>query len=129
MEDSNGHSQNGRATSETNNGEDEEDDSTTSQPPTNKKQKKHQPPNKQLTAQEIQVARETAELFKSNIFKLQIDELMKEVKIKKNHEEKLERVLRRLHDLIKQVPTIENLTLQKQSNNSTLKISHTISRS
>ncbi|KAK6890099.1 U3 small nucleolar RNA-associated protein 22 [Candida tropicalis] len=113
MEDSNGHSQNGRATSETNNGEDEEDDSTTSQPPTNKKQKKHQPPNKQLTAQEIQVARETAELFKSNIFKLQIDELMKEVKIKKNHEEKLERVLRRLHDLIKQVPTIENLTLQK----------------
>ena len=33
---------------------------------------------KQLSAQDVQVARETAELFKSNIFKLQIDELMKE---------------------------------------------------
>ncbi|EMG50922.1 UTP22 U3 small nucleolar RNA-associated protein 22 [Candida maltosa Xu316] len=86
--------------------EEEETNKSTNQPP-NKKQKK------QLTAQDVQVARETAELFKSNIFKLQIDELMKEVKIKKNHEEKMEKVLRRLHDLIKQVPPVENLTLQQ----------------
>lgn len=55
----------------------------------------------QLTAQDIQLARETAELFKSNIFKLQIDELMKEVKVKKSHEEVMDKVLHRLHDLIK----------------------------
>ncbi|KAI5969283.1 UTP22 [Candida margitis] len=67
----------------------------------------------QLTAQDIQVARETAELFKSNIFKLQIDELMKEVKVKKSHEEIMEKVLHRLHDLIKEIPPAENLTLQE----------------
>ncbi|CCG20933.1 Utp22 U3 snoRNP protein [Candida orthopsilosis Co 90-125] len=74
------------------------------------------PPKKQksqLTAQDIQVARETAELFKSNIFKLQIDELMKEVKVKKSHEEVMEKVLHRLHDLIKEIPSAENLSLQE----------------
>ncbi|KAI5968816.1 UTP22 [Candida theae] len=67
----------------------------------------------QLTAQDIQVARETAELFKSNIFKLQIDELMKEVKVKKSHEEVMEKVLHRLHDLIKEIPAVENLSLHE----------------
>ncbi|KAG5421330.1 UTP22 [Candida metapsilosis] len=67
----------------------------------------------QLTAQDIQVARETAELFKSNIFKLQIDELMKEVKVKKSHEEVMEKVLHRLHDLIKEIPSAENLSLEE----------------
>lgn len=32
----------------------------------------------------IHIARETAELFKSNIFKLQIDELLEQVKLKEN---------------------------------------------
>ncbi|CAH2355426.1 U3 small nucleolar RNA-associated protein 22 [[Candida] railenensis] len=69
---------------------------------------------KQLSAQEIQVARETAELFKSNIFKLQIDELIKEVKLKESHVAKIEKVLHRLHDLISQVPaTNEPLTLEQ----------------
>ncbi|EAZ63562.2 nucleolar protein UTP22 [Scheffersomyces stipitis CBS 6054] len=68
---------------------------------------------KQLSAQDIQVARETAELFKSNIFKLQIDELIKEVRIKDAHVAKIEKVLHRLHDLIAKVPTVENLTLQQ----------------
>ena len=89
--------------------DEEEDDQAQEkslQPPT-KKQKK------QLTAQDIQMARETAELFKSNIFKLQIDELLKEVKVKSHHEEKMEKVLHRLHDLIKQIPSTENLTLQQ----------------
>lgn len=67
----------------------------------------------QLTAQDIQLARETAELFKSNIFKLQIDELMKEVKVKKSHEEVMDKVLHRLHDLIKEIPPAENLSLQE----------------
>lgn len=114
VEESNGHAQNGRDPNENGHGvEDEDEDQSALQQPANKKQKKPQPSSKQLTAQEIQVARETAELFKSNIFKLQIDELMKEVKMKKNHEERLEKVLRRLHDLIKQIPTVENLTLQQ----------------
>ncbi|CAX43492.1 nucleolar RNA-associated proteins, putative [Candida dubliniensis CD36] len=86
--------------------EDEGEEEKEEQPP-NKKQKK------QLSAQDVQVARETAELFKSNIFKLQIDELMKEVKVKKAHEETIDKVLHRLHDLIKQVPPVEDLTLQQ----------------
>lgn len=68
---------------------------------------------KQLSAQEIQVARETAELFKSNIFKLQIDELIKEVKLKDTHVTKIEKVLHKLHDLIKEIPPIENLSLEE----------------
>lgn len=59
---------------------------------------------KQLSAQEIQVARETAELFKSNIFKLQIDELIKEVRLKELHVARIEQVLHRLHEVIAQVP-------------------------
>lgn len=66
---------------------------------------------KQLTAQEVQIARETAELFKSNIFKLQIDELVSEIKIKEAHIGKIEKVLHRLHDCILMVPDTEELTL------------------
>ncbi|KAM9935394.1 hypothetical protein OXX80_005032 [Metschnikowia pulcherrima] len=68
---------------------------------------------KQITAQEVQMARETAELFKSNIFKLQIDELMSEVKIKESNVAKIEKVLHRLHDCISQVPAATNLTLSE----------------
>lgn len=68
---------------------------------------------KQLSAQQIQVARETAELFKSNIFKLQIDELIKEVKLKDSAVDKIEKVLHRLHELIGKVPTVEDLTLEE----------------
>ncbi|EGW33293.1 uncharacterized protein SPAPADRAFT_137181 [Spathaspora passalidarum NRRL Y-27907] len=70
-------------------------------------------PKKQLSAQDVQVARETAELFKSNIFKLQIDELLKEIKIKDTHVVKLEKVLHRLYDLISQVPEVNDLSLQQ----------------
>ncbi|OBA24348.1 Nrap protein [Metschnikowia bicuspidata var. bicuspidata NRRL YB-4993] len=66
---------------------------------------------KQITAQEVQMARETAELFKSNIFKLQIDELMSEIKIKDLNIVRIEKVLHRLHDCIGQVPSADNLTL------------------
>lgn len=73
-------------------------------PPT-KKQKK------QLTAQDIQVARETAELFKSNIFKLQIDELVAEVKLKDSHIAKIEKVLHRLHECISKIPEVSDVSL------------------
>jgi U3 small nucleolar RNA-associated protein 22 len=41
----------------------------------------NKPTKKGLSAEEVQVARETSELFKSNIFKMQIDELMGELKL------------------------------------------------
>lgn len=88
----------------------EENKSQTHSHPPSKKQKKA------LSAQEVQVARETAELFKSNIFKLQIDELVKEVKLKDSHVSKIEKVLHRLHDFINKIPPIENLTLQQAEN-------------
>ncbi|KAK6465065.1 Nrap protein [Scheffersomyces coipomensis] len=71
---------------------------------------------KQLSAQDIQVARETAELFKSNIFKLQIDELMKELRIKESNIHKIEKALHRLHDLITKIPPVSKLTLQQAEN-------------
>lgn len=81
------------------------------------KQKLNGPPKKkqkaQVTAQDVQAARETAELFKSNIFKLQIDELVSEVKIKDSHVSKIEKVLHRLHHCISQVPATEQLTLEE----------------
>lgn len=86
----------------------EEDEETVPAPRPHHLTKKQK---KQLTAQEIQLARETAELFKSNIFKLQIDELMKEVKIKDSNVQKIEKVLHKLHQLIKLIPETESLSL------------------
>ena len=43
------------------------------------------------SAQDIHIARETAELFKSNIFKLQIDELLEQVKLNNKHILKVEK--------------------------------------
>lgn len=56
------------------------------------------------TAQDIHIARETAELFKSNIFKLQIDELLEQVQLNNKHILKVEKFLHKLYDLIQQVP-------------------------
>ncbi|AOA64600.1 Small subunit (SSU) processome component [Komagataella phaffii CBS 7435] len=80
------------------------------QPTSEPRQKKSTVAN--LSAQDIQIARETAELFKSNIFKLQIDELVKNLKIKDSHIKVIEKVLHRLHHIIQQVPEVENLTLK-----------------
>lgn len=87
--------------------EDGEEEEEEDKQPARKKQKS------QVTAQDVQVARETAELFKSNIFKLQIDELVNEVKIKESHVAKIEKVLHRLHDSIAQVPASAYLTLEE----------------
>lgn len=59
---------------------------------------------KMVTAKDIQVAKETAELFKSNIFKLQIDELLSNVKLPEKHILKMEKFLHKLYDLIQQIP-------------------------
>lgn len=63
------------------------------------------------SAQDIHIARETAELFKSNIFKLQIDELLEQVKLNKVHVLKVEKFLHKLYDLIQRVPAWENKSL------------------
>lgn len=84
--------------------DEEEEPKKPTQPPTKKQRK-------QLSAQDIQVAREAAELFKSNIFKLQIDELISEVKLKESHVNKIEKVLHRLHDCISKIPKVEGLSL------------------
>ncbi|AGO11801.1 AaceriADR029Wp [[Ashbya] aceris (nom. inval.)] len=62
-------------------------------------------------AQDIQIARETAELFKSNIFKMQIDELQEQVKLKESHILRVEKFLHRLYDLLQGVPEWEGHSL------------------
>lgn len=62
-------------------------------------------------AQDIHIVRETAELFKSNIFKLQIDELLQQVKLKDSHILKVEKFLHMLHDLIHEVPEWEDKSM------------------
>lgn len=105
---------------EENEDDDDEDEEEEEDEEIEKSQKNTQPPTKKqrkaLSAQEVQVARETAELFKSNIFKLQIDELVKETRLKDSHVSKIEKVLHRLHDFINRIPAIEKLTLQQAEN-------------
>lgn len=57
-----------------------------------------------VSAKDMQVAKETAELFKSNIFKLQIDELVKNVQLPEKHILKMEKFLHKLYDLIQDLP-------------------------
>lgn len=57
-----------------------------------------------ITAKDMQVAKETAELFKSNIFKLQIDELLTNVKLPEKHILKMEKFLHKLYDLLQEIP-------------------------
>lgn len=87
--------------------ESQKDEVANTRQPANKKQKR------QFNEQDIQIARETAELFKSNIFKLEIDELIKETKLKDNHVSKIEKVLHRLHDVIRQIPGTVGLELNE----------------
>lgn len=66
-----------------------------------------------ISAQEVQIARETAELFKSNIFKLQIDELIKEVRLKDTKVAKIEKFLHRLYDLVQDVPEFKEKSIDQ----------------
>lgn len=107
---------NGAADSEDSDQQDEDDDDEDEENvggPAQNVEKPTKKQKKQLTAQDVQIAREAAELFKSNIFKLQIDELVSEVKIKEAHVARIEKVLHRLHSCILQVQPLENLTLEE----------------
>lgn len=93
--------------------EDEEEEAEEEKPPQQQNGRPTKKQKKQITAQEVQIARETAELFKSNIFKLQIDELVSEVKIKEAHVSRIEKVLHRLHACILQIPGTDSLSLEE----------------
>ena len=69
-----------------------------------------------ISSQDIQIAKETAELFKSNIFKLQIDELINELKLKQSHCILIEKVLHKLNNLIGKIPNSNPLSLIEAQN-------------
>lgn len=63
----------------------------------------------QLSAAEIKTAKETAELFKSNIFKMQIDELLKELEVSDKATKRVGKMLHRVHDLLSVVGPVKPL--------------------
>lgn len=97
--------------------EDEQDDfmaaaeheaSSRSQHPTGVKNKSLY---KAPTNEEIQGLQESADLFKSNIFKLQIEELLKEVQIDYKKAQPLEAALRKLKDIFDNTPAHRELSV------------------
>ncbi|PKY37898.1 Nrap protein [Rhizophagus irregularis] len=65
------------------------------------------------TNEEIQELRETADLFKSNIFKLQIDELLSEVNIDYNATTRLENALHKLKQIFENIDNEPELTISE----------------
>lgn len=63
------------------------------------KKQKHNAPS----AEEVQVARETAQLFKSNIFKMQIDELLSEINVSEKKSKSVDKCLFEINDAIKSI--------------------------
>lgn len=66
-----------------------------------------------VSAEEIQIARETSELFKSNIFKMQIDELLKEVVLEEKYVSSVNNVLFKLNNIFKDGKEVKNLSLKE----------------
>lgn len=65
-----------------------------------------------ISAEEIQIARETSELFKSNIFKMQIDELLKEVALEEKYVSSVNHVLFKLNNILKDGKAVKDLSLK-----------------
>ncbi|KAG0297764.1 hypothetical protein BGZ96_004955 [Linnemannia gamsii] len=63
------------------------------------------------TNDEIQGLQESSDLFKSNIFKLQIEELLKEVQIDYKKAQPLEAALRKLKEIFDRTPAHQELSL------------------
>lgn len=71
-------------------------------------------PTKQLSSQDVQVARETAELYKSNVFKLKIDELLKELKLDEGKKkQQLERSLFEINKLLQEIDDSKVYTIKE----------------
>lgn len=69
----------------------------------------------QLSAAEIKAAKEAAELFKSNIFKMQIDELLKELDVDEKHTKRIGKMLHRVHSIISDIPKAGPFDVSKAS--------------
>ncbi|KAI8600248.1 Nrap protein [Dissophora ornata] len=69
------------------------------------------------TNEEIQGLQESSDLFKSNIFKLQIEELLKEVQIDYKKAQPLEAALRKLKDIFDRTPEHQELSLSTIKSN------------
>ncbi|KND02445.1 rRNA-processing protein UTP22 [Spizellomyces punctatus DAOM BR117] len=63
------------------------------------------------TNEEIQQLKETTDLFKSNLFKLQIDELLKEVRIDYSKTTALEKALRKIKDILDSLSDIPEVSV------------------
>ncbi len=81
------------------------------------------------TLAEVQGLKETGELFKNNVFKLKIDEMLPEVRPAYNKASALETVLRRLHELFEALSPIDPLpvgeaikSFQKRTSGSKVRI-------
>jgi U3 small nucleolar RNA-associated protein 22 len=68
--------------------------------------------NGTLTNEEIQELSGMAELYKSNVFKLQIDELLKEIRIDETQTAPLKNALRKIKSILDEAPEHDGYTLE-----------------
>ena len=74
-----------------------------------KKKHKQNSNEKELTAQDIQELRETEELFKNNLFRWQLDELLKRSPINYDKCGPLEKAFWKLKELLESMPAVEEM--------------------
>lgn len=97
-------------------GEENEDEDAEQEPEEEEEEEaeqKHKFQNKNVSAQELQAAREAPELFKSSLFKLKIDEVMKNVKISDKSVKKMEKILYKINSIIENIPGTKPLNLEE----------------
>lgn len=90
----------GKEKSDADDSEEDEGDSEDDEELGDEEHQKKSSSSKGLSAEEVQVARETSELFKSNIFKMQIDELMEELKLNNKQVQLINKLLYQVHQAI-----------------------------
>lgn len=97
---------------------DNEDASQDDENPTSRNVKKND--NSHVNNNDILLATETAELFRSNIFKLQIDELLSEIKLKEEKIQKVEKFLNLAYEIIEnEIPDSEIFSIKDINKNFT----------
>lgn len=73
-------------------------------------------PRKNLTGQDVRVAKETSDLFKSNVFKLEVDELLGEVKLEEKYITEANKTLHVLKDILFESDPIDAVQLKDTEN-------------
>lgn len=81
--------------------------------PKMKKKKKRDINVKPPTAEEMSRLRETENLFHSNLFRMQIEEMIKEVKTKKNERKNMKQWLEKLTQFLLDVDDVPNFTVSR----------------